>query len=241
MFDLGGFMGKKNVYYLVGRDPKSNQFEIINISDKRGNSLEEIDLYTTSFGDCRTMSNFLLDQGLICDGYMDYFIVHQSKYHGKSYLHTDEVLYASTYEIRDIARSSMKGNIKEEERKINSILNSFCFQMKSFPKFYDMVVYEKTNLYSKFVRYFVDKRFIDAKRILYQDGGWVRESYPLIRNIVETLGRSYSIKSVDVSSRDAIKNQLLEITDKDYDPFQISLFEGEEDGYQKNKRDRGIK
>ena len=121
MFDLGGFMGKKNVYYLVGRDPKSNQFEIINISERRGNSLEEIDLYTTSFGDCRTMSNFLLDQGLISNGYMDYYIVHQNKYHGKSYLHTDEVLYASTYPIRAIARSSSEGNICNEEKRIRGI------------------------------------------------------------------------------------------------------------------------
>ena len=58
-------MGKPNLYYLVARDRLSDQFKIVPIHSKRGLSLEEIDLYTTSFQDEEDLAMTLREEGII--------------------------------------------------------------------------------------------------------------------------------------------------------------------------------
>ena len=223
-------MGRKNTYYLVGRDSNTNQFEIISFTEKRGSSLEEIDMCTVGYPDQVLFTKDLIERGLISKPFNDYYIVHQRKYNGKTYLKTDEVLFATSTPIRQLATSSLEGNLKENDKTIDYIMKQFCFQMKCHPKFYRTVLSGETNIYSKFTKYFIDDKDINPISLKYKDGCWVRESYPLLRNITEAMESFYEVKKKNKIGREKIENQLLEVTDEKYNPLQFSLFEGEKNG-----------
>jgi len=216
-------MKKGNRYFLVARDKDTNDFTILPI-EERGESLETIDLYTTSFENCESMASFLFHQGKISSENIDFFIAHQNQKNGKKVLHIQEVLYASDYDIRDVARASLMGKLSNHSM-VDKLLGDFCFKMHHYPKFYDMVQFGQTDLYSKFIQYFADRRFLDSSFVKYKDGCWVQKSYPLLRNIVGTFQRFYSDAVIDYDSRRILENQLLKVTDKNYDPNQISLFD----------------
>lgn len=223
-------MGKKNTYYLIGRDSNTNQFEIISFTEKRGSSLEEIDMQTIGYSNNITFTKDLIEKGLISQPFNDYYIVHQRKYNGKTYLKTDEVLFATSTPIHQLAISSLEGTLKDNDKIIDYILKQFCFQMKCHPKFYQTVISGKTNIYTKFVKYFIDDKDINPLSLKYRDGCWVRESYPLLRNLTQAMDSFYEMKKKNKMGREKIEKQLLEKTDDKYNPLQFSLFEGEKNG-----------
>lgn len=223
-------MGKKNTYYLVGRDTNTNQFEIISFTDKRGSSLEEIDLNTVLYSNTLLFTKGLIEKGLISKPFNDYYIVHQRKYNGKTYLKTDEVLFASSTPISKLARASLDGTLKENDKTIDFIMKQFCFQMKCHPKFYQKVLSGETNIYTKFTKYFIDDKDINPYSLKYRDGCWIKESYPLLRSITDAMDTYYDMKKRNTTGREKLHNQLLEVTSEEYNPLQFSLFEGEENG-----------
>lgn len=220
-------MSRKNKYYLVGRYRKNNDFVVIPISGKWGNDLEEIDLYTTNYSNVLELVKALHVQGLIEDADIDFFIVSPKE---KS-LSFSDVLYKNSSKIRSIAKASLDGNIEEEDHNINDILNHFCWKMKYQPLFYNMVMYGDTHLYPKFIRYFTNKKYQDVYHVKYQDGGWVKKSYPLLRNIVDSFHQfDYSFGNNDTFALDYIYRNMLEeslmnVTDRNYDEKQSSIFD----------------
>ena len=223
-------MGKKNTYYLVGRDTNTNQFEIISFTENRGSSLEEIDCNTVLYPNSQLLTKGLIEKGLISNPYNDYYIVHQRKYNKKTYLKTDEVLFSSSIPITQLANASLEGRLKEMDKQIDYIMKQFCFQMKCHPKFYQKVLSGETNIYSKFTKYFIEDKDMNPISLKYKDGCWVRESYPLLRNITEAMDSYYEMKKKNTTGREKLYSQLLEVTSEEYNPLQCSLFEGEENG-----------
>lgn len=256
-------MGKKNVYYLIARDQYTNEFDVIPVSSSRYASLEDIDLYTTCFENAKSLATFLIKEDHVPED-IDFFIVNLSKGKNKNKINIQEVLYQDSGKIREIANASKNGKLKAKQDEIDSLLDYFCFQMQHNQKFYEMVIYGKTNLYSKFTKYFIGKRFEESYSVKYKDGGWVMQSYSTLRNILESIARFKRKEDKEYleerrKERELLTHSLEIITDPDYSPNQISFFtdvenvpnqcsmlkewkEGkdERNGYQKNKRPREV-
>ena len=224
-------MGKRNLYYLVARNRKLNDFQIIRINDKVGNSLEEIDLYTTNYGSALELVHSLQEQGILIGKDIDFFIVSQRHKKEEKHLSFLDLLYNDSAKIREVAEASSKGKIDDSQRCVNDILNHFCWKMKYQPVFYNMVTYDDTCLYPKFVRYFVNQRYGDFYSVKYRDGAWVMKSYPLLRNIMDSFHQfDYSFGrnnhfSLDYVYRDLLEESLIEATSEDYDQNQGNIFD----------------
>lgn len=235
-------MGKKSLYYLVGRNRKSNDFQIVPIDNKYGNSLEEIDLYTTNFSNAFELMKALQSRDMLQEGDVDLFIVSQKEKEGEKTLTFLDLLYKDSYKIRDIALSSSNNKMDESSKSINDILNHFCWKMKFEPMFYNMVIYGNTKLYPKFINYFANHRYEDLYRIKYHEGGWVQKSYPLIRNIVDSFHQyDYSFGNsehfaLDYIYRELLENSLLEVTSDKYDEKQKNIFELPEPSLNKDEK-----
>ena len=246
-------MSRRNRYFLVARDRDTNTFDIVPVADTYGSSLEEIDLFTTCFDKESTLSKVLMIDHKVGNDSQDFFVVHQSKEKGKPTLYTQEVLYSDSDRIRRVAKGSLINKIENEQDGMRDIFREFCSRMMHDQLFYDMVLYGHTSLYSKFIRYFSDRRFLDSYGVKFKDGGWVFKSYPTIRGMIEAFhlyendlqGTTYKENK---KYRDLLEEDLLKVTGKDYNPEQISLFDlmGEEkeagqNGKSKRKRREGTK
>ena len=217
-------MGKKNIYYLVGRDRVLNNFEVFTLNGEYGSSLEKIDLYTCNFKDSRELMKSFPNTDLGED--VDFYIVHQDN---NKRIIKDEVLYSDSKDIISIANDSLDKDISKSKRNIEIILNKFTRKMENNSKFFDMVVYGKTGLYKKFINYFRDGRFQGDYSIKYKDGSWAIKSYQLVRNVLDSFSRfeNYRIDrvSLDNKYRNLLDSSLVEKTSKDYNPNQWSLFD----------------
>lgn len=224
-------MSKRILYYLVGRDRKTNDFQVIPIAGKRGNLLEEIDLYTTNYESVWELMKVLKSQNIIKSMDMDFFIVSQKEEKGEKTLSFQDLLFKDSYQIRDIAVASKNHDIESANRKIQDILNHFCHRMKYNPVFYNMVVYGDTHLYPEFVKHFANRRYDDFYKIKYVEGGWPQRSYVLLRNILDSFHQNdYSFGKndhfeLDYVYRELLEDYLLEITEEEYDEKQSSIFD----------------
>ena len=216
-------MSRANQYYLIARERLTNEFSVIPVNGKRGLSLEEIDLYTTKFDGEEDLASKLRKTGIISYEMPDFYIASQGK-KGKS-LNTQEILYKKQSVVREIADNSRNHEIQKSEALIDSILDSFGDKMRRSPLLYEQVVEGRTNVYEKYAHYFLFT-YQKPSTIKYRDGGWARTSYPLVRNVVEAVSRSnmkYSRLS-DQMYRGLLNDKVLEVTDPDYDPNQLSFF-----------------
>jgi hypothetical protein len=232
----------KNKYYLIARNKTDNSFKIININNScdKSASLEEIDLYTL---------NYKKDTSLILDLYtkekidnfdIDLFIASRNN-DSVDYL---ELLYNYNEsnrftKLKNVANSSIKGNISESIKDINSLLDDFILKMHNNDNFYRYVNSGCTNVYRKFYNYIDDINITDEDnlkdlfRIKYNDGAWSLKSYRLIRNVTEAIDRFYRTLSYynqesftnNMSSRNKIKSKIALETDNNYFEGQISLFD----------------
>lgn len=224
-------MGKKSLYYLISRDRKSNDFQVIPIGNKLGNSLEEIDLYTINFSNASELMKALRSRDILEERDIDLFIVSQKEKNGEKKLKFLDLLFKDSYQIREVALASSKNRIEESSKKINDIFNHFCWKMKFQPMFYNMVVYGDTKLYQKFIKYFANHKYEDFYYAKYRDGGWIQKSYPLIRNIVDSFHQyDYSFGqnehfALDYVYRELLENSLIEITSTDYNHNQKTIFD----------------
>lgn len=246
-------MSRRNRYFLVARDRDTNTFDIVPITDSYGSSLEEIDLFTTCFDKENTLSKVLKIDHKVESDSLDLFVVHQSIEKGKPTLFIQEVLYSDSDRIRSVAKGSLKRDTDKEQNEMRDIFREFCSRMMHDQLFYNMVLFGHTNLYSKFIRYFSDRRFLDSYGVKFKDGGWIFKSYPTIRGMVE----AFHLYENDLNGtafrenkryRDLLEEDLLKITGKEYNPQQISLFdfmneekEAGQNGRAKRKRREGTK
>ncbi len=239
---------KKNKYFLVVRDTSKDEFQIISVHDHWGSSLEEIDLFTTAYKDKEELlkSNHCFIENA------DLFIVNQDN----SHIYIQEVLFQDMKNVCTLVNASFNGTLEKEGDFIHRLLNAFCRKMKEDQSFYRKVIYGETALYPKFVRYFLDKRFVDIYSVKYKDGCWIQKSYPLLRNIMWSL---FHMMNYHNQREERLKgeNKLLMMTADHYHPSQPSLFDFINDdaflqvleekdseveyGYQKCKRNGRVK
>ena len=214
-------MKQKNLYYLVARDRNTNDFEVIPVKEDWGDSLENIDLFTTTFQKEQDLTNYFIETGEISFCNADFFIAHRSTDENQqSVLKLEEVLWREDARIRDIATASIDGDIAKESAKSQELINDFCRRMQEDQSFYDQMIYKKNNLYQKFIRYFLDKRYQETYDVKYVDGAWTQKSYPLLRNIVYYL--NHEIVEED---RHLIEDKLFQVTRSSYHPAQGLLFD----------------
>ena len=218
-------MGFRNQYYLIGRNNKKN--DIVNISFIKGikTRLENIDLYTTNFESKDELLKKLYLDNYIDDIDYDVFICNESK----KGLYFQEPLYKNREKIRDVAELSLD---KKADYAINdSIIDNFCIRMKNDSAFYSLVMYKKTNLYDKFVNYFIEGRFKYINNIKYAEGGWVRDSYHVLRNILSSYDMfdkyldSYISCLRMIDEREKCSAEIIEKCDDNYKLYSSNLFD----------------
>ena len=215
-------MGKATKYFLVGRDRETNEFDVIRVDGKRFTTLEDIDLYTTSFNNASDLSKSLNREGDI-----DYFIVSQSKRGQEVFINKNEVLFSNRTKIRKIAEDSKIKNIGRSEYEIMEIISKFCQKMSHDSNYHRLVRTGRTNIYPKFVSYFYLSKYHTANEIRHKDGGWITKSYPLARNIVDSFINDHTSNKhlSDLMYRDLLDKRIRSVTDKDYDENQMTLFD----------------
>ncbi len=225
----------KNDYYLVLRDYLTNQFEFISIDKNSRLSLEKIDTFTISFNNKKDLYDYLMKNHLIEKDYthLDFFIVARGKD-----LFIQEVLFSKNKKLKNIMDASLEGNILKEEESIKSILNSFSRRMEIDQDFYNSIIYHNQSIYPKFISYYVGNRYLDTYSLKYKDGGWVLKSYPLIRNIEESLKRN-NLDNNYLLGRDKIDKQLRMMSSKSYEKEQLLLFDFINDTSFENSLEQG--
>ena len=215
-------MGKPIKYFLVARDRNTNEFEIIKVNGHRFSSLEDIDLFTMESSNREELSSRLNKEGDY-----DYFIVNQQKRGQNISIKTNEVVYSNDYNLEEIANNSKNKEIVRSSEQIDKIFNGYCRNMSFDGNYYRLNVTRRTNIYDKFIRYFILSRFQAKETIQNRDGGWAKTSYPLIRNIIEsyqTDRKNYTHIS-DENYRELLERDLREVTDPTYDENQITMFD----------------
>ncbi len=218
---------EKNLYYLIARDRKTNDFTVVKVNNKRGVPLEEIDLYTTAFSNEQELRYMLQLDGVIDYEDADFFIASQNKVLGEVNLKKYEVLYKDNDTINEVAVNSLKNKISKSDEKIDRILDYFASQVRSRPALYDLLITGRTNVYEKYAKYFAYTYNNITSSIKYLDGSWARRSYPLIRNVLEALSsveRDYS-RTSDELHRSFLDDSLRRVTSRGYDENQLSIFD----------------
>ncbi|MBR2588474.1 MAG: hypothetical protein IKF71_04890 [Bacilli bacterium] len=219
-------MKKRIDYFLIARCRETNKFQIIPINGKRENSLEEIDIYTIGFKNEGALEKSLQEEGLLKDSNIDFFIACQGKVNEETVLKIQEVLYAKVDAIKDITENSLRGEMDKSQFQIDYILDNFASRMAYNPVLREQVISGKTNIYKKFIKYFISS---DQTRegIKFNDGGWARKSYSLIRNVIDAMSRTatkYFMLS-DQMYRGLLGEELIRRTSPDYNPQQLVFSE----------------
>lgn len=191
----------KNRYYLFARNKDTNKVKSIPLSDldiygngdnnlKKYNSLEEIDIFTTSYEKEEDVVKYLVNTNRLDSYDNELFIVSRSgdKYDYMENLYNDCPMRS---EIIKLALSNeKKGEIIYENE---TVLNYFIGMMEN-RKFRKYIESKNHNIYSLFVKYFDGTYGNRMYRAKYYDGAWAMKSYVLHRNIVEAIGRFRKIK-----------------------------------------------
>ena len=233
-------MGKANEYYLIARDRGSNNFSVLSIGRKKALSLEEIDLYTTYFENEEDLAKGLREKGVFDYTNPDLFIVNQSVVDGEKVLKTQELLYAHDKRIQKVADASLQKKMDESKDQVDSILDQFAERMRCDSLFYSSTIAGMTNVYDKYVKYFIFSRYQMDGCIKYRDGAWARKSYPLVRNVLEACSRSskrYSRLS-DEMHRHLLEKEILRVTDPQYDENQLTILEMFPEEFEENQTDQ---
>lgn len=197
-------MGVKNTYCLVGR--RNNHFEVF---PEIGKSLEEIDLFTLKYTDSNE-----LNTALSTNDY-SYFVF---SYNGK-YYNTYNVIYSNCSSISFIVDGFINKKTSSVEKEIEKIYDDFCRNMRFSKGFRNFVEHEKNDLYQKFVDYFKGKN-ISSDFLTQKDGGWVKNSYPLIRSVFYILN-NYPLFIEKDEISDSIQNELLSMINNNDKSLEI--------------------
>ena len=236
----------KNRYYLFGRDRDNNKVKAISLSEYDiygsgndikvlDNSLEAIDYMTLRYRNQDELIDYLVSTGGIDNYNTEFFIVSRNS-KGINYLeniYSNSVLFR---ELKKVALWKLKnfpvGFANDE------ILDRFASMMINDEEFRKFIFSRYHKVYSKYIEQFIYCDKLDtAKNIKYRNTGWARESYPLLRNIVEAINRYNYLKNngnfitsalyyeVDSNSvRDMSIGDISIYTDKGYSEGQLNLF-----------------
>lgn len=244
-------------YCLVARNKKDNSFKIIGIKEcwyKRDgdsenfsymNSLGSIDLVTTRFKSREEMAKRLSDRGYIDGEGYDFFIASKAKSGLANPVKCQEVIYRPEKnermgEFRTVAAASHLGRLSEANDKILRIFNKLITKAYHRGDYYYMIQNGYTGLPKKLVDAMNGMREKNSvPYALKYDERWALESYPVIRNIIESLNRfDYVTSNYDnmvegniayfndnARGRRSILPKLERILDKDYAVGQIDMFD----------------
>ena len=217
-------MGKRNLYYLLARDRDNNEIVNVSFKNKIDSKLENIDIYTSSFPSIKHLALELYIEGIINDSNVDLFIVNIK---GNEVFY-QEVLCGNKETIQKLAYSSLKKNTDEDLSR--STIGGFCKKMNNNREFNAYVKYNKTNLYRKFIDYFLNSEMVSLTDIMYRDGGWIMDNYHTLRNIYSTYDM-FNNYSLDDSykelliERNSVKNQIIEKCEPETKYYDGSLFD----------------
>lgn len=237
----------RNRYDLFGRDRDTNKVKLISLSDydiygfgtdvrRINNSLDAIDFMTLNFRNEGDLVNYLVDTGSLDNYNTEVFIVSRN---GDNITYLENVYSNSelSSELKKASEEKLKGLPKSFSN--DTILDRFAFMMINDRRFRRFIESKYHKVYSKYVDYFRGcYNMSDAYNIKYSNSGWARDSYPLLRNIVETINRYEKLKKyggdiynlaldyeVDLNSvRNMNKDEISIYTDKGYEEGQLNLF-----------------
>lgn len=198
-------MGKKDIYYFIARDIKTNKFKILSF----GQSLEEIDLYTIKYQNKEELLKFLITKGKITSMDTDIYIgIPKKNENGEYVINSFDILYSDSTSIKDLANGSL--NKKMPATLVDDVLNNFISNMKYSESYYSMVKDGKTSIFPKFINYFREVPIDNYYQIKNKDGAWPRKSYPLIRNIYDANSKFHNMDVYNMVSKNVIGRKLIE-------------------------------
>lgn len=245
------------MYCLVARNKKDNSFKIIGIKESwynangndeilsYKNTLASIDLVTSRFKSHDEMQRRLIERGYLDDGEYDFFIASKNKSNASSPMKFQEVIYGPEKnermaEFKEVAIASHIGRLKDSEEKIIRIFNKLISKSYYNHDYYHMIMNGYTGIPKKLMD--AMDGMINLETIPYKmkfQQRWAMESYPVIRNIVESLNRydllsehSKDLNRANIEflgdnyrNRKTLVPKLLQVLDKDYTVGQLSIFE----------------
>ena len=240
---------EKNRYFLFGRDKGTNKVRLIPLSDfdiygkgsqekRNENFLEAIDHMTLNHQTEEGTVGYLVNRNRLDNYNSELFIVCRN---GNN-INFFECIYNGSrhsYLLRKVTEQRLIEGTWDDGEKYR-ILDKFAYLMVKNSKFYDFIKSKYHNVYSKYVDYFnFGFTYKQASDVIFNDSCWAKDSYPLIRNIVEAITRFYSLKSDVVSSafeyvekhnlpREKSLGDIMLYTDKEYSEEQLSLFNNDD-------------
>lgn len=225
----------KTRYYLFARDCESNHLSVISFPDENNysnwiHSLEDIDLYTSQFSTREEFILFLKNNGQISTYDVDFFIASRNA-NNIQYL---EPIFGKSSRLSEIAHQKKNGAMNLES--VSSILDDFSRRMMQDSSFYYFVVYGFSDIFQKYIDYYKQNRgSVSCFSNKYRDGKWAFQSYPLLRNIIESyiryenMGNDFFAMSNQIinkkKERDTYHDMVNMMTDKEYINGQLSFFE----------------
>ena len=190
-------MGVAKRYYLVIRDKSTNDYNIINICDRHGNTnrankLEVIDDLTMHYKDKEEFIDDLYEQGYVNNTNIDPFIVSPNS--KNNYLDYFELVFNNKSKrselLNGIIETQLDKNIEKEEDNVKYILDRFAEGMYYNDEFNNIVNFGYSNVSKKFISYYKGKKGLKPNyQVKYKDGEWALLSYTLVRNIIDIMDR----------------------------------------------------
>ena len=241
----------KTQYKLVSQNIHNGEVRDINITSEdfddeeavaifQGNSLAQIDLFTSQFVHEEEMKRRLFEQGRISSMDDNVFIVYQDKQHRLSYydLVFNRGINDDTKKLREVAKSYLaKGEVSHLDGL--RIIRSFVDNVNVNSGFRSFVYSGCTGIYDKFLKAILGGNYSSFSRQLSDNKvGWATHSYSLLRNLVEAKNRyqklsmlsadavnnAKKIRDYQSALRETAKDDLILITDGASSYGQMSLF-----------------
>lgn len=234
----------KNRYYLFARNKDTNKVKSIPLSDfdiykdgnnnlKNYNSLEEIDIFTTSYDREEDIIMYLVNTNRLDSYNNELFIVSRN---GGKYSFMENI-YADSHLLAEVRSFALSDESRGDKLYQNETILNYFIGMMGGKKFRRFIESKYHNIYSLFVKYFDGCYDEKMYRIKYKDGAWALKSYQLLRNIVEAINRFYKINDNNNDIVNQAKNykdsldaprtksdaDIMFYTDKGYNTSQLSL------------------
>ncbi len=179
-------------YYLVARDIKTNDYNLIRGFD----TLEQVDLYTTSSHNSKDLGKKIWRGGIIPNQELDFFIVKERS--NKEAVKTMDVLYSDSKEIRNIA-------LNKDSDSVDNLLQHFYQKLTTSKGFYDLVE-RSTNISKLYDTCLPTKDYIEIKT-KDKNGNYVE--YPAFRKMVEAFSRYQDKKKNKIDLNRVLLNRLI--------------------------------
>ena len=218
-------------YYIVAKEPDSDNYDLIKVNN--GDSLEEIDIYTSNFKDKEAFMEYLQEQGLHASSNADLFIAYQNQ--EKNIEHLD--LVYGYYKLKDFAQKSLTASpntnacIEETIKEVNKNEDFKDLIRKDFFKIYKTLKNVILNSYFREkVKYAINEQWIRSNYRSGRDALAIIDEYYLIKDRLKQEGRE--TLQEEKEKKDQIRSKIDWIISMKMNtgPDQISLV-GEQRSY----------